>query len=292
MEKEIHGMKWHDRQFIRAFVGLLLAGCLYSVAGMAVHAADLSQYFDTKEYADTYPDLKEAFGYDSTLLLDHYFIYGIDEGRVMTGTLDVKGYRASNTDLDAAFGNDWRAYAEHYAEHGRAEGRTGTVYKQTEMIDVDSVIWKKGSVPNTYMDSVRRYWAMLPETTKQDFMAQGWHVEVTSEELHLEGYSAQILAITSFNRKTIFLSDSDSTSVVHEMGHYVDWRHGMCHNNIPDDMYQSEKPAAMELGGGSAGNYCNKQEYLAECYWLYFKDNEGFKKTCPETYAFIQANML
>jgi hypothetical protein len=38
--------------------------------------------FDSDYYADTYPDLKAAFGYDYNALLQHYLTYGKAEGRI------------------------------------------------------------------------------------------------------------------------------------------------------------------------------------------------------------------
>ena len=40
--------------------------------------------FDAKAYADTYPDLKAAFGYDKNALWNHYINYGKAEGRTVT----------------------------------------------------------------------------------------------------------------------------------------------------------------------------------------------------------------
>lgn len=40
--------------------------------------------FDAKAYADTYPDLKAAFGYDKNALWNHYISYGKAEGRTVT----------------------------------------------------------------------------------------------------------------------------------------------------------------------------------------------------------------
>lgn len=40
--------------------------------------------FNYMEYADTYPDLMAAFGYDKNLLYIHYILYGIKEGRIAT----------------------------------------------------------------------------------------------------------------------------------------------------------------------------------------------------------------
>lgn len=294
-------MKRMRKQLIRAFAVLLLAGCLYVGIGTTARAADLSQYFNTQAYADTYPDLKAAFGYDSNKLLDHYFVHGIDEGRVMSGRLNVRGYRAAYDDLDKAFGNDWRAYAEHYVSHGIAEGRSNgsgaqantPVQEQTKQpaVDVNSVIRWNSNVSASYKNSVLRHWAMVPDSVKQDFGTQGWHVDVTAGEVHLAGY-ARVLAYTSFDQKTIFIGGRDDTAIVHEAGHYVDWRQGMCHKNIPDDVWQSERGSAIKLGGSAASINANKQEYFAECYWLYFKNNAGLKAACPQTYAFIQSHQL
>ena len=40
--------------------------------------------FDATAYADTYPDLKAAFGYDKNALWNHYINYGKAEGRTVT----------------------------------------------------------------------------------------------------------------------------------------------------------------------------------------------------------------
>ena len=41
-------------------------------------------------FADTYPDLKAAFGYDATALYNHYMLYGKAEGRVATFTEETQ----------------------------------------------------------------------------------------------------------------------------------------------------------------------------------------------------------
>ena len=39
---------------------------------LPVSAAESLETFDYETYADTYPDLKAAFGYDATALYNHY----------------------------------------------------------------------------------------------------------------------------------------------------------------------------------------------------------------------------
>ncbi len=65
------------RKNLIAVAGLLVM--LGSV--LPVSAAEGLDTFDYKAYADTYPDLKAAFGYDAAALYNHYVIAGKAEGR-------------------------------------------------------------------------------------------------------------------------------------------------------------------------------------------------------------------
>lgn len=85
--------------------------------------------FDAAYYANTYPDLKAAFGYDSAKLLNHWKTCGIREGRGASPILDLKYYMANNKDLRDAFGstNYTRAY-QHFLKHGYAEFRASSKF--------------------------------------------------------------------------------------------------------------------------------------------------------------------
>lgn len=106
-----------------------LAAMAVSVAAfpMSVSAAGVADVFDASYYADSYADLKEAFGYDETALLQHYLTWGLQEGRCASTVFDVAAYRSAYPDLDAAFGDNWNAYVDHYYTTGMAEGRTAGV---------------------------------------------------------------------------------------------------------------------------------------------------------------------
>lgn len=56
---------------------LMMAGCM-----MSVNAAEDASTFDYRAYANIYPDLKAAYGYDADKLYAHYVNYGQAEGRV------------------------------------------------------------------------------------------------------------------------------------------------------------------------------------------------------------------
>ncbi len=79
--------------------------------------------FDADFYAAKYPDLKKAFGSDSDKLLEHWFNYGIKEGRAASIFFDPKYYLEQNPDLKSAFGTDYTKAHKHFLQYGYKEYR-------------------------------------------------------------------------------------------------------------------------------------------------------------------------
>ncbi len=99
-------------------------------------AASIEDVFDEHYYADKYPDLKEAYGYDKEALLEHFLKYGLLEGRAMNEMLDIVKYKEKYPDLQAAFGDDWDAYVTHYLTYGAFEHRdNGTDFDPVDYLN-------------------------------------------------------------------------------------------------------------------------------------------------------------
>ncbi|MBR4768103.1 MAG: hypothetical protein IK088_03905, partial [Lachnospiraceae bacterium] len=101
---------------------------------------DYTGEFDPVYYADRYPDLKNAFGYNADLLLQHYVQYGIGEHRVAkepapgekkyvyggvdyTNEFDPVYYSDRYPDLKKAFGTNEKLLLQHYVLYGIREHR-------------------------------------------------------------------------------------------------------------------------------------------------------------------------
>lgn len=87
--------------------------------------------FDAEKYADTYADIKAAFGTNKDLLWKHYLEHGRQEGRIVY-TLPVaetyenfnaSAYAARYPDVKAAFGTNKELLWKHYVDCGKQEGR-------------------------------------------------------------------------------------------------------------------------------------------------------------------------
>ncbi len=92
-----------------------------SINYTAVQVANL--IFDYKYYADKYPDLKAAFGYNEAALKSHYLNSGIKEGREPSSVFNPSYYLANNSDLKSAFGNNYEAAYNHFISNGYKELR-------------------------------------------------------------------------------------------------------------------------------------------------------------------------
>lgn len=62
--------------------------------------------FDAVYYANRYPDLKAAFGYDFNKLYNHWVGWGQREGRSASPIFDPKYYLEANPDVANAYGQN------------------------------------------------------------------------------------------------------------------------------------------------------------------------------------------
>ena len=120
------------------FTAVICLGALDIKANAAPLNMPDGTIFDPIYYADTYADLKAAFGYNEKDLWSHYVTYGRKEGRACTGSEETVGtvkvmkdktlfdpafYAAVYPDVVAVFGTSEKALYNHYKKYGKKEGR-------------------------------------------------------------------------------------------------------------------------------------------------------------------------
>jgi hypothetical protein len=81
--------------------------------------------FNARMYANKYPDLKRAFGYNEVKLRNHYVNHGIKEGReYKTGCrFDARTYANLNPDVKRVYKDNITAITNHYKLNGIKENR-------------------------------------------------------------------------------------------------------------------------------------------------------------------------
>lgn len=91
---------------------------------------DYTPIFDADYYLNTYVDLRNAFGTNGQLALEHFINYGMHEGRKGNASFDVYSYRGRYVDLQNAYNTGNKNYYEHYLNWGIREGRNGSPVNQ------------------------------------------------------------------------------------------------------------------------------------------------------------------
>ena len=115
------------KKIFKATAAAAVMAAVVSTGTLNVSAEGLRDVFDAKYYADTYADVKAAFGGDENVLFNHYMACGLAEGRQGNPAFNVVEYRKAYADLEAVFGDNWDAYVDHYRISGMNEGRTAGV---------------------------------------------------------------------------------------------------------------------------------------------------------------------
>lgn len=145
---------------VAVYAGLLLAKPLDVEA--AASSAQLSEVvFDADYYYNTYTDLQTAIGYDVEALRNHYFQFGIVEGRSGSEEFNCVIYMKNYSDLREAFGYDYLAYCLHYEQNGQSEGRIANQLLDSNE-DGDAPVVVSGSVIGSY---ATEYNAKIPRAT-------------------------------------------------------------------------------------------------------------------------------
>ena len=86
---------------------------------------DYALVFDPVYYADSYPDLKKKYGYDTDKLLRHFVLTGMNEKRNASPDFHIIKYINNYEDLRNAYGTDFTKYYLHFIDNGYRGGRTG-----------------------------------------------------------------------------------------------------------------------------------------------------------------------
>lgn len=118
--------------------------------------------FSAVYYANLYPDLKAAFGYDEGKLWRHYNQHGIREGRSASPIFDPVFYLKNNPDLQQAFKNDYVSAYNHWVRYGCSEGRISSkyyygLYYRNKYSDLQKAFFQGGSAAQNYYNLAVHY---------------------------------------------------------------------------------------------------------------------------------------
>lgn len=122
------------RRMIQLALSFLLSAMLFLNGTVQVNAAGTTVYggvdygavYDFDFYVGQYADLKAVYGNNPAGALQHFVMFGMNEGRQAAAHFNVEIYKNRYADLKQAFGNNNRSYYMHYIMFGQAENRSAS----------------------------------------------------------------------------------------------------------------------------------------------------------------------
>lgn len=150
-------------------------------------------------------------------------------------------------------------------------------------------------VSDDYVDKVLNNYYCIPEIVRNKFEDFGGVLSITNENLGEKFFndsSKRIVAVTSYKGSSkecsINIGTKDSTAVLHEMGHFVDYVCGYLSDTEEyKDIWGSEVEAFKSFHYTADENTNTANEYFAESFQVYIESPSELQEKCPQSYDYI-----
>lgn len=171
----------------------------------------------------------------------------------------------------------------------------GILYIVLNLIGVINVNASDGivieeNVSEKEYENVYSYYSMIPECVRDEFVNDGWTIIISKDNFGKKyGINKQISGLTVFDEKIIYIAPRKPEGILHEIGHFVDWKSGYaCEKEIESSgIYAEELDDFLSFHHTNKANYDTPREYFAECYEECFLNPDIFIDKCPKTFNFI-----
>ena len=150
-------------------------------------------------------------------------------------------------------------------------------------------------VSNDYVDKVLSNYYCIPEIVRNKFEEFGGVLSITNENLGAKFYndsSLNIIAVTNYKGTSkecsINIGIRDSTAVLHEMGHFIDYVCGYLSSTEKYMLIWGSEVEAFKSFHYTADNNINTaSEYFAESFQVYIESPNELQEKCPQSYNYI-----
>lgn len=164
----------------------------------------LKQIFDLNYYRKNNPELEGLFGDNYNAWFEHFYRYGIYEGRTCSENFDPSAYASAYSDLKAAFGSNILEYYKFYLTEGKDDpNRQITTLKQC----ADNGITVQALTDSEVRITPQLY-AVAEKFGTQDFKA----VSTVVQRAIVEAAAVGGTAVISNGEESVVITDDGSSS--------------------------------------------------------------------------------
>ena len=149
-------------------------------------------------------------------------------------------------------------------------------------VEPDNTISIDGNVSNSILNYAYNYWYLIPENVRVDFKEQGWSILLTDKSLSKDlEIKYPVAGVTLTKDKIIKICGNQSSirrALVHEIGHYIDYRNNFISRQITfKEMYDNNGSKLLDYDSNYVQAGYSEEEYFAELYRAYILNQYRIK---------------
>lgn len=155
----------------------------------------------------------------------------------------------------------------------------------------------EGNVREAVGRYAKLYYYCVPEKIRNAFHEEGWQFILTDKDIASVYYhgpiEGRLAGLTDISEQSIYIharKEDIRRALIHEFGHYFDYRLSM--NSINHDefkaIYKKEKAFFNEKWKIDDHAISNEQEYFASAFEQMILYPEVLKEDCPKTYSYLE----
>lgn len=152
---------------------------------------------------------------------------------------------------------------------------------------------RDGNVDSKWLYKLEANYNKVPENVRLHFESNGWNIICTTQHLGEKFYGDSDLYIQAVNSvldKQIWVEARDAamTSIVHELGHYIDFNCNWVSDSEEFDLiYAEEVQFFKSIVSTHENNTNTASEYFAEAYAISIEYPDLMRQYCPKTFEYV-----
>lgn len=147
-------------------------------------------------------------------------------------------------------------------------------------------------------DTLSNYLSYMPNEVTNTLLDNHWSYMLCSDSQMNEiakeyGYKQQLIGLSVYDQKIIYISNKRIDTVIHETWHAVDSILGFPSKHKSSmKIYKEEKEAFLNAFPSVIDeNSSTSMEYFAEAFQRYVMEKQTLRESCPKTYKYIKTQI-
>lgn len=174
-----------------------------------------------------------------------------------------------------------------------SEGEGGPASSSSESTSYQGFVDGGDDISKKFLRDCNEYYMEVSASLRTRFEDEGGSITVVKNLVSSDGTALLACFDVETNSIQVNYSAEAQSSVIHEMGHYLDKISGWTSGTAEfETCWREEVGELRSFHNTHQDNIATAKEFFAECFKLYIASAEELLDHCPKTYSYIESCVL